>query len=409
MSYYNDAEKVLKSLENKKTSLKKVVFNSKFGNKKRLFAMVCGTLNYRQALEQILEFSGFQKRAKLSKEICLLLVYDHLFGKGVNCSGRLKKSIVSNKSSLHSALVRVKVRNKVSKNEDLAQHKSSDENIKYCRVNTLITNMESVIEVLESEGYNKVDTIKVEEKQFYIDTHIENLIRIKIQKDFTKGDLYLSGKLIIQDKASCMPAFVLSPPKNSTVIDACAAPGNKTSHLAAIMGNTGKIYAFDISSERLKTMNMLLEKAKVTNCATKNQDFLKSKPQEYSEVEHILLDPSCSGSGIVNRLSDLTDSAITPERLTSLHNFQTKILNHAFSFPSVKSVVYSTCSIHKEENELVVQEVLEKNRNFKLKKILPSWKGRGDKSVFDDAESTIRCNPNQHFTNGFYVALFVRT
>ena len=81
-----------------------------------------------------------------------------------------------------------------------------------------------------------------------------------------------------------MPAYVLSPPKNSTVIDACAAPGNKTSHLAAIMGNTGKIYAFDISSERLKTMNMLLEKAKVTNCTTKNQDFLKTKPQEYSEV-----------------------------------------------------------------------------------------------------------------------------
>ena len=71
-------------------------------------------------------------------------------------------------------------------------------------------------------------------------------------EDFHDSELYKDGSLILQDKASCFPAHVLKPTPGAHCIDACAAPGNKTSHLAAMLGNTGKVYAFDIDAKRLE-------------------------------------------------------------------------------------------------------------------------------------------------------------
>ncbi len=83
-------------------------------------------------------------------------------------------------------------------------------------------------------------------RSFAQDEHIPNLLLFSPQTTFHDDPLYKSGKIILQDKASCFPAVVLSPPsrEGTYVIDATAAPGNKTSHLSAIMGNKGKVCAF---------------------------------------------------------------------------------------------------------------------------------------------------------------------
>ena len=84
-----------------------------------------------------------------------------------------------------------------------------------------------------------------------------------------------------------------------------------------------------------------------------NADFLSLDPAQYSEVEYLVLDPSCSGTGMVRRGGG-QEEAPSQERLRSLSSLQCKLLSHALSFPAVKKVVYSTCAISEEENEKVV-------------------------------------------------------
>ncbi|XP_009871894.1 PREDICTED: putative methyltransferase NSUN5, partial [Apaloderma vittatum] len=136
-------------------------------------------------------------------------------------------------------------------------------------------------------------------KKFLLDLHLPELLVFPPQTDFHDNLLYTSGHIILQDKASGLPAFLLPPGAGSHVIDACAAPGNKTSHLAAILKNKGQIFAFDVDTKRLATMNTMLMRAGVTGFQLAQQDFLTVDPGDpkYSKVTYILLDPSCSGSG----------------------------------------------------------------------------------------------------------------
>lgn len=130
---------------------------------------------------------------------------------------------------------------------------------------------------------------------------------------FTDDPLYLSGKIILQDKASCFPAHVLAPPArdDAVVIDATAAPGNKTSHLCAIMQNKGKVravisiyrtkragvnlrrvlqlLAFERDRKRFGTLKTMLNKAHCSNVEAVNLDFLTALPNDpkYKSVTHM--------------------------------------------------------------------------------------------------------------------------
>ncbi|TFK72964.1 S-adenosyl-L-methionine-dependent methyltransferase [Pluteus cervinus] len=223
-----------------------------------------------------------------------------------------------------------------------------------------------------------------------------------------------------------MPALVLSPPArdDTVVIDATAAPGNKTSHLSALMGNRGKVYAFERDRKRFSTLTMMLSRAGCTNVEPCNADFLAIDPADprFSKVTHILVDPSCSGSGIVNRLDHLLengsdDQEAQQDRLRKLAAFQLMMIKHAMKFPRAQKIVYSTCSVHATENEHVVRAALNSDegltRGFKLAPphlVLPKWDRRGIPNELnnpDDAASLVRCLPTDG-TNGFFVSCFLK-
>lgn len=103
------------------------------------------------------------------------------------------------------------------------------------------------------------------------------------------------------------------------------------------------------------------------------------------------------------------ESGPSASRLRSLANFQAMILSHALSFPSAERVVYSTCSVHKEENEEVVCEILAKHKDiYRLVHILPQLGCRGDVHIFEDAVKCVRLNPGNYMTNGFFISCFER-
>ncbi|NXE29153.1 NSUN5 methyltransferase, partial [Ardeotis kori] len=466
---------------------------------RQLYALVSETLRYSPVLEKLLAGAALlQAEKKLPPQLAKVraargqplaagpgaagpgsprspqvLVYDLLFGKGLKCGGRWKALARRHRARLEAELARLKVRQKVSRNEDLlapapaaspgGERGSGPGGLpalaalgglcltppappasqvpRYVRVNTLKTCVDDVIDFFKRQGYSYLGkAASVEElkalsgKKFLLDLHLPELLVFPPQTDFHDNLLYTSGHIILQDKASCLPAFLLGPAAGSHVIDACAAPGNKTSHLAAILKNKGQIFAFDVDAKRLATMNTMLMRAGVTGFQLAQQDFLTVDPGDpkYSKVTHILLDPSCSGSGMVNRVPG-EEAGPSAERLQALAAFQHKVLSHALSFPALRRLVYSTCSLHREENEDVVQAVLQERGlafgcvgrgaaaqrwvlraavltpvpRCRLVNAFPSWPCRG-LAAFPGAQSCLRASPAETLTHGFFVAVLER-
>ena len=288
------------------------------------------------------------------------------------------------------------------------------------RVNTIKSDLDEQLRTTFA-GYKIMESLKEmlrhpqssTEKLIHVDKHIPNLLALPPATDLSKTPAYLNGQILIQDKASCFPAYLLQPEiDDGGCLDACAAPGNKTTHLAAILHGEGratarpKIYACERDEGRATTLLTLLETAGAQNSViTKvGQNFLRTDPAKFpwDSIGTLLLDPSCSGSGIVGRdealnvvlpnkeasellkirskkrkrvsmanptpnIYDVSEEVPIDEdkpsdqlsaRLTALSAFQLRLLLHAFHFPSARRITYSTCSIYAEENEHVVMKVL---------------------------------------------------
>lgn len=309
MALYMKAAEILEKAERKQGALKTLVYDSKFANIKQLFALVFETQKFSSILEKIIESTKLVKQTKLKMPLAKVLVYDLLMGRGLKCGGSWKAVIMKHRARLQSVLARMKVKQKVSKNEDLLpknlKQLDAGQLPRYVRVNTVKTTVDDVVDYLKRDGLSylgqasRIGDLTLKEKEFLRDMHLPELLVFSPKTDFHDHFLYKAGHIILQDKASCLPAYLLNPPPGSHVIDACAAPGNKSSHLAAIMKNKGKLFAFDLDAKRLTTMSTLLLRAGITCQQLANQDFLKVDPEDlqYKDVEYMLLDPSCSGSG----------------------------------------------------------------------------------------------------------------
>lgn len=338
-----------------------------------------------------------------------MLLQDFLFKKSLGCQDKLKECILRHKSRLNSEFVKAKIKF----GEPASAEGDGKAQSKYVRLNQLKGSAEAILKRLAAAGFKTVESVAelVDDRAFMLDPHIQNLIVMSNKVNLSKNPLYLDGSLIIQDKASCMPAFLLNPPPGSSVVDSCSAPGNKTSHLAALVGKQGRVFAFERDQRRFETLCKMLDRAGCSNVIPTCGDFLALNPLDpkYAEVEYCLVDPSCSGSGIIKDHENIAeDPRDQKERLAKLSSFQKMIVRHAMKFPNLTRLVYSTCSIHEEENEMVVQELLEKEPAFELvESPLPSWHRRGlDKYPF--AANVIRADPVEDGMHGFFVALFTR-
>eukprot|EP01127_Copromyxa_protea_P021286 TRINITY_DN7280_c0_g1_i4.p1 TRINITY_DN7280_c0_g1~~TRINITY_DN7280_c0_g1_i4.p1 ORF type:complete len:658 (+),score=203.43 TRINITY_DN7280_c0_g1_i4:64-2037(+) len=489
--HYSDAGKILDKMLIGGASMKSLLYSTAGAQITTVHALVCETLKYKRVLDVVLRKSGIYAAEKWIAErgnVVHVMLYDLLIGKGISGAGKLKKTLVAHEAALKAALAREKVKAKVVENIDLVPaHLRKHEMLpRYARINQLRQKKQATINQFKKEGYKLVDVQEILQttsknvKIFAVDPDVCNghLLVFPPFTDLHAHPLVVSGGLILQDKASCFSGFVLAAPPGCTAIDSCAAPGMKTSQICESMKNKGKLIAFDKSPTRCETLVRLGKRNGMKIMVAKNEDFLKTDPTQspYSEVEYILCDPSCSGSGIVSRMDDLIKYAsegqrkkgrgkgkrksvgqkgeghkeegkeegkeevevkdvdenleedatvgeeTEAERLNKLAEFQESVVLHALSFPKVKRVVYSTCSVNQQENENVVVNVLKKtSKNFKVTRALPQWKRRGtwdegsypgDMSTFEGIEeivdNCVRTKPEEDRTIGFFVACFDR-
>lgn len=392
-------------------SIKSLVYSPSVRNKKATFALVCQTLKHLHIIKDVLKTATVPNgKLKRQEELMYVITYDILFGQANYLVGDAEKLLMLRKDALQTALARILVRNKMKCVEDLValyQMSGDVRKPRYVRVNTLKLDVESALHEL---GKNKEVTK---------DDMVRDLLVLPPGTDLHDHPLVMNGSVFMQGKASSMVAVALGPEPGWEVIDACAAPGNKTIHLAALMRGKGKIIACELDKERVKRLEDTVRLSGATNVEVLQRDFLKLKTSDptYSKVRAILLDPSCSGSGTAaERLDHLLPSykaghaAATADldRLAKLAAFQKKALSHALTFPAVERIVYSTCSIHQAENEDVIKSILPvaSSFGFQLATPFPQWPRRGF-PVFEGSECLLRMDPVED-KEGFFIAILVR-
>jgi 25S rRNA (cytosine2278-C5)-methyltransferase len=430
-------------------SLKSLTLAPHINNKKAVYAVTIETLKHVPVLEQLVERANvLAAAAGLTSPVAYVLIRELLWGsEELQPLGPAEKAILSLETPLKEALESILTEaNTIDVHELLPAVKlaaAAAERPRTARVNQLKISIEDALEILRNppSSYQHSSNSKKWAKitaAVSVDKHLPELLVFPAGADLHDHPLVLEGSLILQSKASCMPARALDPQPGWQIVDACAAPGNKTTHLAALVSRTGEkssnitnnklVIAFDKDPTRLKRLQENADRAGAGGIIeARRGDFLAVNPTEadFKNVSAVLLDPSCSGSGTVfSRMDHLLPSAASKavgaeavaykdERVVALANFQTTALRHALTFPAVKRVVYSTCSLHAEENEKVVAGVLEdaQSKGFELITALPAWPRRGEPGwglSDDDAAKLVRTDPLEDGTDGFFVALFER-
>jgi 16S rRNA (cytosine967-C5)-methyltransferase len=260
---------------------------------------------------------------------------------------------------------------------------------KYIRVNTLRGD-DSVINRLNRSGF-----------QFEIVPELNHTYRVLGDSNaLTDTKPYREGVFIIQDKASILVCEVAAPKPSDTVLDICAAPGVKTSHLAGIMGNHGRIISIDSDARRLASWSRLIDRMGVTNARSMLVDATSDYNLSIGEVDLVVLDPPCSGTGTFSTIPS-GKWRVTHSLIVEKAEIQKVLIEKAAShLKKGGSLIYSTCSVTVEENEEVIKGFLEGHPDFRLVEPKPKL---GTQGLLGLREAQ-RLYPSVHMCEGFFIA-----
>ena len=217
------------------------------------------------------------------------------------------------------------------------------------RVNRLKYSCEEFEKLLEEK---KIDIIKKVDSVYYVDSGI-----------LLYSDEFRDGKIIVQDASSYLSARNLNPKPDESVLDTCSAPGGKTAVLGELMENRGELLALDIYPHKLKLIEENCHKCGVDIVRTVKMDARKLKEQG-KKFDKILVDAPCSGYGVLRKKPEAIYNK-NSENVEELAKLQFEILESASQvLKDNGELVYSTCTILKEENEENIKKFLEKYPNF---------------------------------------------
>lgn len=191
---------------------------------------------------------------------------------------------------------------------------------------------------------------------------LEDFRTITGTKNITKTKEYIEGNITIQDEAAGLSSFVLAPKEGEIVLDACSAPGGKTTYLAELMHNKGKIVAWDIYEERLKQVEQNAKRLGIDIIQTEVHDATKLKEEYVEKFDKILLDVPCLGLGVIRRKPDIKWNR-QEEDIKEISDIQFNILKTCSKYLKKNgTLVYSTCSMLKEENDAIIEKFIKEEK-----------------------------------------------
>ena len=274
--------------------------------------------------------------------------------------------------------------------EDLLEANSEKPNL-YIRSNTLKINRDELINKLREQGIecNKVNGI-------------DEAVMVKNLKNIENNKLFKEGYFTVQDISSMLVGKVTNPKEEKLVLDVCSAPGGKTTHLGTIMKNTGQVISRDIFDHKLKLINNTVKRLGLKNIKVENFDALNIDENSIDKFDYVICDVPCSGMGIIKRKPEIKFKK--EEEIKDLPIIQKKILNNASKYVKLGgNLIYSTCTIHDEENINIVKEFLNINDNFELVPI-----DEVNVDLDNQDKGYIKIYPNIHGMDGFFIAKLKR-
>ena len=215
----------------------------------------------------------------------------------------------------------------------------------------------------------RVNTLKITEERLecelqkreieYEKSNIKNFIYLNNIKNLSKLDLFENGYFTVQDEGAGKIVILLEPKSGETILDACGAPGGKTTYIAELMQNNGEIFAWDIHEHRVKLINENAKRLGANIIKLEVNDASKYNEKYYEKFDKILLDVPCMGLGVMKRKPDIKWQR-REEEIEEIAQLQLKILLNCSKYLKENGIlVYSTCSLLKEENENVIKQFIE--------------------------------------------------
>ncbi len=248
------------------------------------------------------------------------------------------------------------------------------------RVNTLKINNEAFLRKLRDMGIAAVQS-----------SLCENGIILEDKVPVSKLDgLLKEGLCIIQEQASIKVVELLAPNPGETILDMCAAPGGKTTLIGQLMNNQGSVLSCDIHSHKLELIRELRDKLGLNIIETMQLDGTMAKDKLKGKAfDKILLDAPCSGLGVIPNKPDIKWTKNKEDILSIVETQKSLLENAAFLLKNNGVMVYSTCTVTKEENEDLIKQFLVSHKEF---------------SLLDE----IRLYPHRDKCHGFYMAKLIK-
>ena len=277
------------------------------------------------------------------------------------------------------------------------------------RVNTLKSDVNTVLATLRSEG------IKVQKSSF---SDIAFIIDSRYRKQLTSLPIYENGHIYLQSLASQVPVIALDPKPGETILDLTAAPGSKTSQIAALMQRQGKLIANEQNKPRFFKLMHNMQNLGVLQSEKSEDEFIKLYLQDGIRLPYmldykfdkILLDTPCSAESRFVTNDPSTYKYWHIKKVKTLVNTQKRLLKSAFNALKVGgTLVYSTCTINPHENEYQIEKFISKNPNAKLLEVnIPGLKYAPLYPTDLDISNSKRIMMDQHIES-FYLAKITKT
>ena len=255
------------------------------------------------------------------------------------------------------------------------------------RVNEFKAEFDEVYEKLEEMGY------KIEEGYA-----CPEAIAIYGGKGVESNELFKSGLITVQDESAMLVAPLLDLKEGDKVLDLCAAPGGKTTHISELLGNTGEVIAFDLHENKLSLIEENAKRLGLTNIACKAMDATKLNSEYICYADKVLIDVPCSGLGIIRKKPEIKWNK-TRQDLRDLVEVQRDIMENAWQYLKPGgTLIYSTCTLNKEENEDNLKWFLAKHNDAEIENI---YLGNNNNFIYNNDKS-LTILPNDSM-DGFFI------